>query len=86
MKHNLDEFSSILLLCTLSLSKYSCVSTALHTHTFLEMLHRQQGEQQQPQGTAFTSASMPPYLIKTDLTLGCAALHHPKCFPSKTNL
>lgn len=33
MKHNLDEFSSTLLLCTLSLSKYSCVSTALHTHT-----------------------------------------------------
>lgn len=32
MKHNLDEFSSTLLLCTLSLSKYSCVSTALHTH------------------------------------------------------
>lgn len=34
MKHNLDEFSSTVLVCTLSLSKYSFVNTGLHTHVF----------------------------------------------------
>lgn len=86
MKHSLDEFSSTLLLCTLSLSKYSFVSTALHTPTFLEMLHRQQGKQQQPQGTAFTSAFVLPVPYQNSPEHVPAALHHPKCFPSKTNL
>lgn len=41
MKHSPDEFSTAMLPCTLS--KYSLVNAALHIHTFLEMLHRQQG-------------------------------------------